>query len=104
METTPTGRGSDLPTILDILRTDQKSRSVNICFQQSDLDPTSRTKRVLPAKAPPSLGVQATHHATDLAERLDTIFILDLCLGTLGFVFGQLCSLRCGGNQFTYVN
>jgi hypothetical protein len=39
MENTPTGCGSDLPTILRILKNDSKSRSVNIFLQPLDLDP-----------------------------------------------------------------
>jgi hypothetical protein len=39
MENTPTGCGSDLHTILRILKNDRKSRSVNNLFQPLDLDP-----------------------------------------------------------------
>ena len=39
MENTPTGCGSDLPTILRILKNDRKSRSVNNSLQPLDLDP-----------------------------------------------------------------
>ena len=39
MENTPTGCGSDLPTILIILKNDRKSRSVNNFLQPLDLDP-----------------------------------------------------------------
>ena len=42
MENTPTGCGSDLPTILRILKNDRKSRSVNNFLECSDLDPNSR--------------------------------------------------------------
>ena len=41
MENTPTGCGSDLPTILRILKNDRKSRSVNNFLECSDLDPNS---------------------------------------------------------------
>jgi hypothetical protein len=39
MENTPTGCGSDLPTILRILKNDRTSRSVNNFLQPLDLDP-----------------------------------------------------------------
>jgi hypothetical protein len=39
MENTPTGCGSDLPTILRILKNDRKSRSVDNFLQPLDLDP-----------------------------------------------------------------
>ena len=39
MENTPAGCGSDLPTILRILKNDRKSRSVNNFLQPLDLDP-----------------------------------------------------------------
>ena len=39
MENTPTGCGSDLPTILRISKNDRKSRSANNFLQPLDLDP-----------------------------------------------------------------
>ena len=46
MENTPTGCGSDLPTILRFLKNDWKSRSVNNFLQPLDLDP-NRIKDVV---------------------------------------------------------
>jgi hypothetical protein len=42
MQNTPTGCGSHLPTILRTFKNHSKSRSVNISFKCSDLDPHSR--------------------------------------------------------------
>jgi hypothetical protein len=54
MENTPTGCGSDLPTILRILKNDRKSRSVHNFLQPLDSDPNRIKDFCLPAKAPPS--------------------------------------------------
>ena len=42
MENTPTGCGSDLPSILRTFKNDPKSRSVNNFLECSDVDPNSR--------------------------------------------------------------
>ena len=42
MQNTPTGCGSDLPTTLRTFKSHSKSRSVNIFFKCSDLDPNRR--------------------------------------------------------------
>ena len=39
MENTPTDCGSDLPTVLKILKNERRSRSVNNFLQPLDLDP-----------------------------------------------------------------
>ena len=54
MQNLPTGCMSHLPTILRTFKHHSKSRSVKICCNCSDLDPSSRQTKKIPARAPPS--------------------------------------------------
>ena len=55
MENTPTGCGSDLPTILRIFKNDRKSRSVNNFLQPLDLDPNRINDFVYQPKLRPAM-------------------------------------------------
>ena len=50
MENTPTGCGSDLPTILRILKNDRKSKSVHIFVRPLDLNP-NRIKKLFTSQS-----------------------------------------------------
>jgi hypothetical protein len=54
IESTPTGRVDNLPTILIFLKNYPKSRSVSNFLQQLDLGPKQHKRFCLPAKAPAS--------------------------------------------------
>jgi hypothetical protein len=56
MENTAIGCGSDLPTILRILKNDRKSRSVNNFLQPLDLDPNRIKDLFYQPKLRPALG------------------------------------------------
>jgi hypothetical protein len=69
IENTPTGCGSDLPTILRILKNDRKSRSVNNFLQPLDLDP-NRIKYLFyqPKLRPADIGYNIQNIYPDLGN------------------------------------
>ena len=54
MESTPTERADDLPSVLGVVKNDTRARSLNNSLQRPDFDPNSIKDFCLPAEAPPS--------------------------------------------------